>query len=406
QESLRTGDDQLVLSFFRSRRLKDEEGARLQALIERLGSDSFAARSAASDALRTSWPSSAGALRRALSHPDPEVVSRSRELLRGLVQAGDVTVLKWAVRYLGQARPAEAVDVLLGYLPDAEDASVAEEIRTALITLTPREVSPDPTLVRALQDTAPDRRAAAAVTLCRAGREEHFPAIRRLLRDPDAGVRYQTATALLALQEKQALPILIGLLPELPTRETWTVLDLLYRVAGRGGPATAPGADAEGRLRCRDAWRAWWEREGDKVDLSRSNSPLSATAPAGKTTLLVLQQSRPAAGFVVKSGPETHLRKDLFRGELTAPLWADWLAGDRLLIVDHAPGVVIEADSAGETVRTIHKPLAVFAQRLANGHTFIACRDALWEVDGEEKTVAMVPWPTRGIATARRCLDG
>ena len=65
-------------------------------------------------------------------------------------------------------------------------------------------------MTRGALAAAPERRSAAAVTLCRAGFEEHRPSVRRLLLDPDPDARRRVAFALLALKEKPAIPVLIG----------------------------------------------------------------------------------------------------------------------------------------------------------------------------------------------------
>jgi hypothetical protein len=51
-------------------------------------------------------------------------------------------------------------------------------------------------------------------------------------------------------------------------------------------------------------------------------------------------------------------------------------------------------------------PQPVFAQRLPDGSTFIACRDALWTADGKGIKTLIRSWPERIVATARPCLNG
>src|SRR5262249_59807718 len=99
-------------------------------------------------------------------------------------------------------RPAGACEVLLGYLPHADDALVSDEVRAALAALALRDGQPEPALVAALADPAPLRRAGAAEAFCRANVTGLRPAVAKLLRDPEPVVRLRVALALAAAGEK------------------------------------------------------------------------------------------------------------------------------------------------------------------------------------------------------------
>src|SRR5438067_2013521 len=82
---------------------------------------------------------------------------------------------------LADPAPAGAAGAVLAFLPGPDDV-LAEELQAALAALARRTSSPDPTLITALSDDHPVRRAAAAEALARAGVAEP---VRRLLHDPD-----------------------------------------------------------------------------------------------------------------------------------------------------------------------------------------------------------------------------
>src|SRR4029079_7494162 len=131
----------------------------------------------------------------------------ARDLLAQLTRNSSVNSLATGIKRLGESRSPVAVAALLEYLPDAETEALAEHVRAILERIAKNEARPDAALVRGLADALPEKRLAAGVCLARF--EEHRPAVRKLLNDPDAEVRHQLALALLAYQEKESLRVLI-----------------------------------------------------------------------------------------------------------------------------------------------------------------------------------------------------
>lgn len=396
--AMRDGDDAAILAFFRSSVLTATERGRIRPLVDQLGADSFAVRRIASAELEALGPRTAPLLSRALSHPDPEVVLRARELLTRLARPADVRLLASAVRRLGQTRPPDTIAVLLDYLPDAEDNLVAEEVRLAVAAIAGHESTADPTLLAALHDAQPEKRSAAGVALCRRGAEKHRPAIRKLLDDSDTDVRHRTALALLAAGEKEALLTLIDLLPVLAAPAAWMTLDLLYQAAGVEGPAVPLGEHSTARVRCRDVWRAWWTAR------AAQHARVPEMKPTRGPTLLVEQESGRRSGQVHEVGPDGKPRWHIPR--LDYPVWAEALSGERVLIVEHRTGRVGEWDRDGNLQWNVQVNAPVYAHRLADGRTFVAGRSTLWEVDRSGKMVVVIDWPARAISAARRLDDG
>ena len=62
-----------------------------------------------------------------------------------------------------------------------------------------------------------------------------------------------TLLALAVGGEKDAVPALIELLPDLPRSQAWQVEDVLFRVAGKEGPdvdGVSPGEGVSGKMGC------------------------------------------------------------------------------------------------------------------------------------------------------------
>jgi HEAT repeats len=193
--------------------------------------------------------------------------------------------------------------VLLDYLPAADDEAVEEEAVATLLVLGVADGKVDPALVAALQDHAPERRAAAALVVGRYGGEEQRTAVRKLLNDGDVRVRFRAAQGLLAARDKSAVPVLAAVLSEGPAAQATQAHDLLECMAGSNAPRTTLGDSEAARRRCRDAWEAWWKVYGPRLDLAKADVDLPANNPALQTRVaarrfLEALMTGDSAGFV------------------------------------------------------------------------------------------------------------
>jgi HEAT repeat protein len=161
---------------------------------------------------------------------------------------------------LSRRRPAGAAEVLLAYLPYADDETVLKEVQTALAAVAVREGKLDPALIRALEDRVAVRRAVAAEVLVGTGGAEQWAAVRPLLRDPRPLVRLRVALALAQVRVEEAIPVLIALLGELPPEQARLAEDHLKDLAADQAPKVELGTDESSRLKCRAAWTAWWNK--------------------------------------------------------------------------------------------------------------------------------------------------
>jgi hypothetical protein len=370
-------DGPSLLEFFRKRTLDGDNQEQIQKLIKDLGSEDFDARETASGKLAAIGARAKPFLKTAANDADVEVARRAKECLEKIDQGSSSQALAAAVRVIGMRKPDKAAEVLLAYLPSAEDEMVAEEVRNTLGLLAMKDGKADPALVAALTDKVPARRAAAAVALCRAKATDHVPAVRKLLEDADPIVRARAALALTALREKDAVPVLIDLLGQLPTHENSTVEDLLYRLADDKAPAVSPGTDDAGRKKYREAWKSWWNDHGAKIDLAKLEE---ATKTLGFTLVVLLDK-----GKVIDLDNANKPRLE-FDG-LEFPLDVQLLPGDHLLAAEHNGGRVTERDKKGDVVwqKKVDSPLV--AQRLPNGNTFICTRTQMLEFDKDGKEV-------------------
>jgi len=262
-----------LLAFFRQRMTPHVDAEQLAKLIKQLSDDSEKVYTKAMAELVGLGPLAVPALRRTVNHADnEEMLSRARKCLQAIEGAGGSALVQSAVRALAAHNPESAAEVLIQYLPFADEETVVQEIETVLLALSKRDSKSESALMRALNDPTPIRRSIAARVLCQIGGEAERAAVRSLLKDPKPSVRMQVALSLLRLHEVEAMPVLIDLFAELPLAGCKQVEEYLHELAGEWAVKAPQGSDAmSGRLR-RELWSAWWRSLDDKQLLDEFRS--------------------------------------------------------------------------------------------------------------------------------------
>jgi hypothetical protein len=229
-------DGESLLAYLRKRTPSEALEAKLAALVRRLGDDEFAEREKASAALVRAGRRAVPFLRPAVRDPDPEVARRARRCLEAS-GPGKKEVTLAVVALLARERPAGSAEVLLGYLPFADEEEVGQEVFRALLGVGARGGRAEPALVRALKDPKGVRRAAAGWVLGRSKEKGVRDRLAPLLADPDALVRWKSAEALLLARDRRAVPALVELLADGPEDLAARAEGLLALVAGDKAPA-------------------------------------------------------------------------------------------------------------------------------------------------------------------------
>ncbi|MHB1424724.1 MAG: HEAT repeat domain-containing protein [Gemmataceae bacterium] len=397
-------DGRDLSAYFKQRSVTVSNETRIKELVRRLGDDEFKAREEASRQLVMLGPRVRPFLRAALKDSDPEIVRRAQECLERIAQGATATSLAAAVRVLARNARAEpgndkvnAAAVLLDYLPSAEEGQVTETIHQVLPSLAVRDGKAEPILVEALTDKSPVKRAAAAAALGQAlwtrkplRSSDTMANVRRLLQDPDPHVRVQLGLALAAQGDKDAVPVLIGSIDDIPLERNGLVLELLNRIAADSPPPEMPVADQKERRKYRQAWERWWKEHKDKIDPAH----LERASRALGFTLIVLLDLNTIEFLDRANEVRWHFNSTM------KPLDVQLLpGGERVLIAEYDLNRVSERNLKGEIVWK--KPTSegdgpLTAQRLANGNTFIATASQLLEVDKDGNEVFMYSRPDGG----------
>jgi hypothetical protein len=394
-------DGPALLAYFRQRTVTAADRQRIEGLIRQLGDPAYAVRERATGDLIAVGLPAVGTLRAAQNDPDFEIARRADRCLERIERVPSAALSAAAARAVARLKPAGTVPVLLGYLPVADDESVADDVREALAAVAVRDGRADPALEQALDQANAEVRGAAAEALARSGLPAAVNLSRKGLSDGNADVRLRTALALVVhAKDKNAVPPMIHLLGELPPGAGWRIEDVLVRLAGEAAPKVTLGEDATLRQKARDAWQEWWTKNGAATDLAK----LDGAPPMLGHTLLVLRDVRGGAGRIMEIGPD---KKELWKIDgLQYPSDAAFVGKDRVLIVEQNSHQVTERDLTGKVIWSKQVMLPIGVQRLPNGNTFVVCRNQLIELDGRQREVNSYQRQDYGICGAQRLRSG
>src|SRR5262249_48872605 len=151
--------------------LDDTDRLKLEVLVKELGSEDFDSRETASQALVARGRLALPFLRTALSSKDAETIRRARDCITAIENGPGPILSAAVVRVVARKRPEGAVEVLLRFIPFADDEALEDDTFEALAQVGLREGKIHPLLLKAKSDVVPARRAAAGLVLGRATEE-------------------------------------------------------------------------------------------------------------------------------------------------------------------------------------------------------------------------------------------
>ncbi len=296
---LKPDDTAGLIEYLKSRTLNDVDLGKINDLIRKMGGENkFDDRVAAQDQLVQIGGKAVAPLRIAAkdesSSADPEVIYRAKQAIRRMEKekavGADITAA--VIRTLGRSKDPQALPTVLGFLPLADSAAVVDVIQEALReTAAGPDGKPNDLLVKALSDDNAVRRRVAALALIEGGtpgKPLRFPELQPKFVemakvDKDPAVRFVLARTLVAdAKVKDAVPVLIDLMPDMTRGQSWQAEELLLQIAGKDAPAerckhtrnqSSPdkelASNKKSREGTRDAWNKWWATAKDKTDLAK-----------------------------------------------------------------------------------------------------------------------------------------
>jgi hypothetical protein len=377
-------DGTALLDYFRKRTLPMADPKKIEDLIRQLGDDEFTIREAAFSTLSTLGAAATPGLKKFEQDPDTERRKRVLELQQHIEVKAESGVQSAAARLIARTRPAGAADVLLAYLPFAVDAYVINDLCRALGAVAVVDGKVEPAVLKALEDSAPIKRAAAGEALIRADAKDQLSAARGLLKDADPLVRLRVALALVPRRDKEVVPVLIELLGELSRDQLSSAEDVLVLLAGDKAPSVSLGTDPATRKTARDAWQKWYTEHKEAIDLARIEQP---DAMLGYTVIVQQTPNRIVGGkFKGVMYEVMEIKSDkTVRWKFESPTQivdAQVVGENRVLVAEYPTGKISERNFKGELLwdKVIGgNPISV--QRLVNGNTFVVKNNGMVEFD-------------------------
>lgn len=370
-----------LLAFIRAKTLSEEQRKGLANKVRTLGSSEYSEREKASRELVALGRTALPYLRPAVNDPDLETSRRARRCIEQIQRDPTPSLLTLAALMVKERRPSGAVPVLLDYLPSIEDESLEDTWLDVLRAVSWHEGRADPALLAALADKRPLFRAAAAHVLARGPDDAVRERVAPRLADADARVRFEAAAGLARFGHKKAVAVLLALLDDGPFALACRSEYLLRLLAGDQGPEASLDKDGPSLRRlCRNAWEAWWQKQGERIDLAR----LRHEEPAQGLTLVCEDGDEGSRVWEFGQGGQACWEILPLEGARDVQV----LPGGRVLTAEHDANRVTERDRRGKILwqhRTDVNPIA--CQRLPDGNTLISTYKELYEVTREHKEV-------------------
>ena len=400
-------DGAILLDYFRKRTFKEADPKKVNEYIAQLGDEDFPVREEAYSKLIGLGAAAMIGLKQNENSKIAEIKQRVADLKSKIEAKAEPGVQIAAARMIARLKPKDAAEVLLKYIPFASDQrDVIDEICKAMGSVAVVNGKAEAVVVESLEDKLPLKRGAAAEGLARSKAE--IPAVRKLLKDEDPGVRLRVALALVPLKEMEGLPVMVDCLALLSPEQLWPAEEILVRLAGDKTPAVSLGNNEATRKACRDGWKKWLDENQGKIDLAKVGQP---TAMLGYI-LYVHQNFNFRPGMGRRGGGEIveldGNKKPRWKFDVpTQPVDAQVVGPDRVLVAEYQGAKITERDFKGNVLWEKNvggNPIGV--QRLPNGNTFVVMMNRLFEIDRKGEEVFSIQRPQHDVFRGKKLRNG
>lgn len=414
EAGLSATDADSLLGYLKARTLSDADQSKIGEVIARFGVDDFEERIKATEEVEKFGSAAIGPLKNATQNPDPEVAYRARIALKRMEKVPHSAVASAAVRALVKLKHKDAAAVMLGFLPMADTDEVAEDIRTGLIALAVVGEKAEPALLKALDDKSVIRRSAAYVALIEGGPadqririKEAFPLVKAAVRkETDTDAKFRGLwSMLLTTREKEFIPDLIDMIPQLPRGRIWQLEEFLLLAAGNAKPEAKFGKSEESLTKARTAWAGWWKQKGDAFDLVKFEFNPRITG----YTDIIEYDANYGRYRIVTLGPDEKVKASLGAigvNQLSYPSDVKRLPNGNYLVAEQNGNRVTERDSTSRIVKTTSLSQPLNIDLTADGGMVIVCRNQIIVYDKDGKQVWQFTRQQYDIMGGRRMPNG
>jgi HEAT repeat protein len=317
-----------------------------------------------------------------------KLIEPDSNAIKLLLQSNQVTPA--LIRLITLVRPANAIEIILAYIPSCNDDNIQDLLGECLGLYLNDQNTPPPALIAASTSSIEEIRTFAGRVLAQSPNEIAQKTCTTLLSDSSVRVRFEVARESIKNQNKSAIPVLIELMTKVPAEKAEAIDQTLRAIAKDKSPESKNDSKVDAA-----AWNTWWQKEGTQLVLT----PGLKNQEALKNFLVVEsfnQEKKSGRVFLV-----TPSGKTLWEiANLSNPTDALLLPNNKILITEQGANRITERDTKGNISweKSVTNPF--HSQRLLNGNIFIASRNKIVEVGRNGNEIFSFSYPNETILAA------
>ena len=317
-----------------------------------------------------------------------KLIEPDSNAIKLLLQSNQVTPA--LIRLITLVRPANAIEIILAYIPSCNDDNIQDLLGECLGLYLNDQNTPPPALIAASTSSIEEIRTFAGRVLAQSPNEIAQKTCTTLLSDSSVRVRFEVARESIKNQNKSAIPVLIELMTKVPAEKAEAIDQTLRAIAKDKSPESKNDSKVDAA-----AWNTWWQKEGTQLVLT----PGLKNQEALKNFLVVEsfnQEKKSGRVFLVTPSGKTLWEIT----NLSNPTDALLLPNNKILITEQGANRITERDTKGNISWEKSATNPFLSQRLSNGNIFIASRNKIVEVGRNGNEIFSFSYPNETILAA------
>jgi len=317
-----------------------------------------------------------------------KLIEPDSNAIKLLLQSNQVTPA--LIRLITLVRPANAIEIILAYIPSCNDDNIQDLLGECLGLYLNDQNTPPPALIAASTSSIEEIRTFAGRVLAQSPNEIAQKTCTTLLSDSSVRVRFEVARESIKNQNKSAIPVLIEMMTKVPAEKAEAIDQTLRAIAKEKSPESKNDSKVDAA-----AWNTWWQKEGTQLVLT----PGFKNQEALKNFLVVEsfnQEKKSGRVFLVTPSGKTLWEIT----NLSNPTDALLLPNNKILITEQGANRITERDTKGNISWEKSATNPFLSQRLSNGNIFIASRNKIVEVGRNGNEIFSFSYPNETILAA------
>ena len=317
-----------------------------------------------------------------------KLIEPDSNAIKLLLQSNQVTPA--LIRLITLVRPANAIEIILAYIPSCNDDNIQDLLGECLGLYLNDQNTPPPALIAASTSSIEEIRTFAGRVLAQSPNEIAQKTCTTLLSDSSVRVRLEVARESIKNQNKSAIPVLIEMMTKVPAEKAEAIDQTLRAIAKDKSPESKNDSKVDAA-----AWNTWWQKEGTQLVLT----PGLKNQEALKNFLVVEsfnQEKKSGRVFLVTPSGKTLWEIT----NLSNPTDALLLPNNKILITEQGANRITERDTKGNISWEKSATNPFLSQRLSNGNIFIASRNKIVEVGRNGNEIFSFSYPNETILAA------